>query len=72
MREMLARIGEQAPGIPEAVLPLSREMFERLGLIGGGPAVTINIIEPHVRDDSDIDLMGDKLISRLRLRGVKI
>lgn len=72
MSEMLARIGEQAPGVPEAVLPLKREMFERLGLIGGGPTINIDIHDNQIADDVDIDNLGEKLVARMRGRGVKL
>lgn len=66
MRPMLAMIGEQAPRIPEAVLPLDRTkgMF--------GPAISINIAEMNVRDDRDIDLIAERLVARMRLRGVRL
>lgn len=59
MKPTLARLGERAP---EAVIPLDR-------LKGfWGPPVTININEPHVRDDRDIDLIGEKIVEKIRLR----
>lgn len=68
MREMVGRIGEQAPRIPEAVLPLTKETFERLGLIGGGLTIDIHDNEFNVREDEDIDRIGEALVDKIYQR----
>jgi len=55
---------------PYAIAGESGKEYVTAGLSGGG--LTINIIEPHVRNDRDIDLMGERIVARLRQMGVKV
>lgn len=58
----LYRIGEG--GDDEAVIPLSRR-----GL--GAGSITIQIVQPTIRRDEDVEWMGEQIVSTLRRMGVR-
>lgn len=70
MEEVIARVGEQAPRVPEAIIPLSRESLERLGLRGGKETADI-----HIYLDGRViaEVIGEPLVDIIRMRtGVHI
>jgi len=67
--------------IPEPTLLYGLKSQRPYGIAGesgkeyitpGLSGLTINIIEPHVRNDRDIDIMGERIVARLRQKGVKV
>lgn len=62
-----ALVGEAGP---EAVIPLNRRSLSDYGL-GGGGGIVVNFYDTKVWRDSDIDIIGERLVSRLRRLGVK-
>ena len=60
----LYRLGEG--GDDEAVIPLSRGR----GLAASG-GISIQIVQPTIRRDEDIEWMGEQIVSTLRRMGVR-
>lgn len=65
-RRTKAIIGEAGP---EAIVPLRPSVLAAMG--GGGGGIVVNVYEPRIMSDRDMEAFGEKLVTVLRRKGVR-